>query len=115
MPLKDRENWGVMNTLFSSDPCFFRKKYAPWDSCVRGIRKNRIMPLFDQGTVCAKTPPEYLASGKILFSRRLKEIWHFAEYPPGPSSLQGCSVHNLSFEQKQYERRSFCSMKINGL
>lgn len=57
----------VGNMLFSSDPCFSWTKSATWCSHGRRICKNRIMPLFDQGLLCAKTPPEYLASGRFFF------------------------------------------------
>lgn len=45
------------------------------------ICKNRIMPLFDHRMMCAKTPSEYLASGRLLCSTALKEIRYGAEYP----------------------------------
>lgn len=60
--------------LFSSDPRFYWKECAMQHSHGKRVCKNRIIPLFDQGMVCAKIPSEYLASGRLLHSRDLKEI-----------------------------------------
>lgn len=85
------------NMLFSSDPHFYGKERATHCSHRRGVCNNRIITLFDQGMVCVKTPSEYLASGRLLHSRNLKDRRYFAEYHLGLVSLEAFSFHDLRF------------------
>jgi len=65
------ENWEY---AFLIRPSLFWKECVTWHSHGTWVCKNSLMPLFDQGMTCAKTPSEYLASSRLLHSRDPKEI-----------------------------------------